>query len=82
MTTFRFEDLLVGLVAAGLIPWIGWTLARGLREGRLPIGRAYVLRDERPAAFRVLFALWIAAAAMAAFIGLDLLFNLDVGFWS
>ena len=34
MTTFRSEDVLVGLVALGLVPWIGWTLARGLRKLR------------------------------------------------
>ena len=73
MTTFRSEDVLVGLVALGLVPWIIWTLRRGLREGRLPIARSYVTRKDRPAAFRLLLALYVAAALMIAYIAFDLL---------
>lgn len=69
----RSEDMLVGLVALGLVPWIVWTLRRGLREGRLPIARIHVERETRPAAFRLLFALYIAAALMIAYIAFDLL---------
>ena len=79
MTAFRTEDTLVGLVAgAVLLPWIGWTLFRGFRQGRLPIGRGYVARDERAAPFWVLFGLYCAAAAMAAVIALDLLFGVSL----
>ncbi|MDQ3139822.1 MAG: hypothetical protein M3Q15_03765 [Pseudomonadota bacterium] len=81
MTTFRSEAALVGLIAAGLVPWIGWTLVRGLRQGRLPIGRGYVRRDERSGAFRFLFALWVAMAALAFVIALDLLFGMNAGDW-
>jgi hypothetical protein len=78
MTTFRSEDLLVGLIAGALVPWIGWTLSRGLNEGRLPIGRSYVRREERAAPFWVLFAFYTAAAGLAAMICLDLLFGLKL----
>ena len=76
MTIFRSEDALVGIVAIGVLPWIGWTLRRGLREGRLPILRSHVVRAERPGPFFLLFGLY-AAIAMAV-IGLDLLFGLDL----
>lgn len=72
---FRSEDILVGLIALAAVPWIVWILVRGVREGRLPIGKARVVRDERPAPFLVLFALYVAAAGVTAFIGLDLLFG-------
>jgi hypothetical protein len=81
MLTTSSEDLLVGLFALGVVPWIGWTLVRGLREGRLPIGRAYVRRDERPGAYRALLGFWVAMALAAPMISLDLLFGLDVRFW-
>jgi hypothetical protein len=73
MTTFPSEDLLVGLVALAVVPWIGWTLRRGLREERLPIGRTYVAREERPGAYSGLLAFYVAAALLMAYIGFDLL---------
>jgi hypothetical protein len=73
MTTFRSENVLVGLIAGALVPWIGWRLARALRERRLPIGRSHVSRDERAGAFYLLFAFYAASAVAAAFICLDLL---------
>ncbi|HEV2080075.1 MAG TPA: hypothetical protein VGR19_09315 [Allosphingosinicella sp.] len=76
MTTFRSEDTLVGIVAAVVVvPWVVWTISRGLRDGKLPIGRAYVRKDERAAPFWVLMGLYVAAAGMAVFISLDLLFG-------
>jgi hypothetical protein len=77
MTTFRSEDAFVGFIAGALVlPWIGWTLFRGLSGGRLPIGRSYVERPERPGPFWALFGLYTASAVMAAVICLDLLFGL------
>jgi hypothetical protein len=76
MTIFRSEDTLVGIVALGVVPWIGWTLLRGIREGRLPIVRSHVLRAERPQAFLALFGLYLLAGAAMAWIGLDLLIGL------
>ncbi len=73
MTTLRTEDILVGLVAMGLVPWIVWTLQRGLRDGRLPIARAHVERESRPAAFVLLPALYVAAGLVIAYIAFDLL---------
>jgi hypothetical protein len=73
------EDLIVGLIALGLVPWIGWTIRRGLRGGRLPIGRSYLVRAERPAAFDALLAFYGVAAVLMAVLGVDLLFNLDIG---
>ena len=76
MTTFRSEDTLVGLVAGAVVlPWIAWTLYRGVIGGRLPIGRGYVVRDERPAPFWVLFGIYAASGVLAVIIGLDLLFG-------
>jgi hypothetical protein len=74
MTTFRSEETLVGIIALAIVPWLVWRLRRGLGEGRLPIGRAYVERAERPGAFRALFAFYVIAALMMALIGVDLLF--------
>ena len=75
----RSEDILVGLVALGLIPWIGWTMMRGWRDGRLPIARASVARAERSGAFHVLLALYALALGLAAFIAADLLLGLGFG---
>ena len=75
--TGRTDDLLVGVLCLIVVlPWIGWTVRRGLANGRLPIGRGYVERVERPGAFRVLLALYIVAGAMIAFAGLDLIFQI------
>ena len=76
MAEFRSEDALVGIVALGVVPWIGWTLLRGTREGRLPIVRSHVLRAERPAAFAGLFGLYLIAAIAMGWIGLDLLLGI------
>ncbi len=70
---------MVGAMAAAVVlPWIAWTVRRGLRDGRLPIGRAYVHRDERRGAFNALLALYAAAALMAVYIALDLLLAINV----
>ena len=79
MTTIANEDLIVGIVALGLLPWIAWTLTRGLRAGRLPIGRGHILRAERPGAFIALLCLYIVAALLITAIALDLLFHIDIG---
>lgn len=71
MTTSLSEEHLVGLVALGVIPWIGWTLRRGLREARLPIGRTYVVRGERPSVFAALAMVYVAAAMLMAWISYD-----------
>lgn len=77
MTTFRSEDIFMGLVALGLVPWTAWTIIRGLREDRLPIGRAFVSRD-RQKAFGVLLALYLLAGLLVAVMAVDLLFSLGI----
>jgi hypothetical protein len=71
------DELLVGaLCLAVVVPWIAWTIRRGFSEGRLPVGRGYVDRAERPGPFRALLVSYILAILLMAFIGLDLLFGL------
>ena len=79
MTAFRADEALVGIVALAVVVWIGARLRRGLREAWLPVGRGRLVREERPGAFRALFALYIVAALLMAFIGLDLLIGLGMG---
>ena len=78
MTTSRYEDVLVGLVALALVPAIALLIRRGLRAGRLPIGRGHVLRDERAAAFNTLLGLYAVAAVGLAVIAADLLLQLGL----
>ena len=76
MAGFRGDETLVGLIALASVPWIIWILRRGLHEAWLPIGRGRVSRDGRPGAFATLFGLYVAAALLMAFIGMDLLFGI------
>jgi len=71
------DEIVVGaLCLLVVVPWIAWTIRRGFREGRLPIGRGYVLRDERPGPFKALLASYALAILLMAFIGLDLVFGI------
>ena len=75
--TGRTEELIVGaLCLLVILPWIAWTVRRGLANQRLPIGRGYVERAERPGAFRALLGFYTVAAAIIAFTALDLLFGI------
>ena len=75
----RTEELIVGaLCLLVILPWIGWTVRRGLANARLPIGRGYVEQSERPGAFRVLLTLYVVAGLLIAFIAADLLVGLDL----
>ena len=58
-----------------VVPWIAWTLRRGMKRGALPVGRGYVRRDERPGPFFALLASYVVAILLMAFVGLDLLFG-------
>jgi len=70
------DELLVGaLCLLVVLPWIAWTIRRGVRDGRLPIGRGHVVREERPGPFRALLGSYAVAILLMAFIGLDLLFG-------
>ncbi len=75
MTSLRSDEGLVGLLSLAVVPWIIWTVLRGWREGRLPIGRGHVVRADRPAAFDLLLATYVIGALAMAFIGFDLLFR-------
>ena len=74
MTISLSENLLVALVSLGLVPWIIWTVRRGLRSGMLPIGRTHVRRDERPSAFNMLVWIYASVALLAVYIAYDLAF--------
>jgi hypothetical protein len=76
--TFHGENLLVGVVALVLLPLIGLRIRRGLRDGRLPIYRTYLDRDETPGKFRVLLAIHILSFLLIAAVSADLLFNLGL----
>lgn len=79
MTISRSEDLLAGIVALGVVPWVVWIIRRGLRDGKLPIGRSHVRRDERAAPFWALLGFYVCAALLMFFISLDLLFGIRSG---
>lgn len=72
----RSEDLLVGLIALALLPLIAWRIRRGLKEGRLPLYRTYVGRDEAGSRFGALLALHVLSFILVAAIAADLLFQL------
>ncbi len=72
------EELLVGLIALALVPVSAWRIRRGLRDGRLPIYRTYVSKDEQPERFRVMFFLHGLTLLLAAVIAADLLLGLDL----
>ena len=80
MTTFRSEELLVGLIGLGLLPLIAHRIVRGLREGRLPLYRTYVTREEAGAKFSFLLGLHALSFILVAAMSADLL--LDLGFRS
>ncbi|HYJ81566.1 MAG TPA: hypothetical protein VEW26_01820 [Allosphingosinicella sp.] len=71
-------DLLAGLIGAALLPMIGWRVRRGLKEGRLPLYRTYVARDEAGGKFGLLLALHGLSFVLVAVIAADLLFKLGL----
>jgi hypothetical protein len=76
--SFRGEDLLVGLVALALLPLIGLRLYRGLRDGRLPVYRATISREESAGKFWLLFVLHAASLVVVALVAADLLLGLGL----
>jgi hypothetical protein len=71
-------DIVIGLIALLLVPWLLWTMRRGLREGRLPIARSHVHRAERPGPFWFMLALYAAILVTVTMIAADLLFGLNL----
>ncbi len=74
----RGEDLLVGMIAVALLPLIAWRVRRGLKEGRLPLYRTYVERDEAGSKFGLLLALHALSFVLVAVIAADLIFQLGL----
>lgn len=72
------EDLLVGLVALALLPLIGWRILRGLRDGRLPLYRTNLAREEDGAKFAVLLGLHGLSFILIGAVAADLLFGLGL----
>lgn len=74
----RSEDLLVGAIALALLPLIAWRVRRGLKEGRLPLYRTYIDRDEAGSKFGLLLGLHALSFVLVAVIAADLLFQLGL----
>ena len=78
MTISRSEDLLVGLIGLVLLPLIGHRLLRGMREGRLPLYRTYLRREENVAKFNFVLGLHVLSLLLVGTIAADLLLNLGL----
>ncbi len=74
----RSEDLLVGMIGAALLAMIALRIRRGLREGRLPLYRTYVRRDEAGSKFGLLLALHVLSFVLVAVVAADLIFQLGL----
>ncbi len=74
--TFQGENLLVGLVALALLPLIGLRVWRGVRDGRLPIYRTYLTREEEAGKFAFLLILHALSFVVIALVAADLLLGL------
>jgi hypothetical protein len=72
------EDLLVGLVALALVPLVALRAWRGLRDGRLPIYRSYLEREENRSKFTVLLGLHLLALILVVLVAADLLLGLGL----
>ena len=72
------DELLVGVVALALVPLIGLRIARGLRDGRLPLYRTHVEREQGRGRFAFLLGLHALSLVLVAGIAADLLLNLGL----
>ena len=72
------DELLVGFVALALVPLIGLRIARGLRDGRLPLYRTQIERAQGRGKFAFLLALHALSLVLVAGIAADLLLNLGL----
>jgi hypothetical protein len=72
------DDLLVGTIALALLPLIAWRIRRGLKEGRLPLYRTYLDREDAVGRFRLLLALHALSFVAIALVAADLLFQLGL----
>ena len=78
MTIFPSEEMLVGLLGAALLPVIAWRLVRSVREGRVPVYKTYIRREDGPAKYNVMLGLHALIFLLVAGIAADLLFNLGL----
>ena len=76
--TFNGENLLVGIIALALLPVIGWRIFRGLRDGRLPLYRTYVTREESVGRFGILLVLHVLSFFLILIVAADLLLDLGL----
>jgi hypothetical protein len=72
------EEMFVGLIAVALLPMIALRIRRGLKEGRLPLYRTYVGREEAGSRFRLLLGLHALTFLIVAVIAADLLLDLGL----
>jgi hypothetical protein len=72
------ENVLVGLFALALVPLIAMRLLRAIREGRAPIYRTYLSREESGSRFYVLLVLHALSLILVAGIAADLLLGLGL----
>jgi len=71
-------DFLVGLVALALLPLIGLRLYRGLRDGRMPVYRARIVREDHAGKFWLLFTVHSASLIVVALVAAELLLGLSL----
>ena len=72
------ENFLVGLVALALVPLIARRILRGLRDGRIPLYRTYLQREESRSKFGLLLGLHLISLVLVAVVAADLLLGLDL----
>jgi hypothetical protein len=75
------QDLLVGLIGLALLLLIVLRIGRGLRDGRLPVYRTYIQRDDQPGRFRFMLVLHLLTLVVIALIAADLLLGLNLRAW-
>jgi hypothetical protein len=72
------SDLIVGLIGLVLVLLIALRIRRGLRDGRMPVYRTYIQRDEQPGRFRFMLGVHVVSLVLVAVIAADLLLSLGL----
>jgi len=72
------SDLIVGLIGLALVVLIAMRIRRGLRDGRMPVYRTYIQRDEQPGRFRFMLGVHVVSLVLVAVIAADLLLSLGL----
>lgn len=76
--SFSGEQLLVGLIALALLPFMALRIISGVRTGRLPLYRTYLERADGRGKFATLLALHVLSFLAVAIIAADLLLGLGL----